>query len=230
MPGPKQLERLVLNKYLELTDQEFQILETESPDFILTSGDLNIGCEVTEYFPDYSSCGSNLRMRNAFIDTLNQKLREQLLELYPKGYSFTIHYSSESPGRTQIADEVNDVLQKIQSVSSKENIINPSPNINSIRIKSIGEYPSRILLFLSSKYESPSVDWIKPIIDSKTKKSTQWTNSFDHLWLLISVGLSRSTDLDLRKIRLSKELLGEVWGKIALVDVPLENFVEIDAI
>jgi hypothetical protein len=89
MLSPKQLERLVLNKYLELTDQEFQILETESPDFILTSGDLNIGCEVTEYFPDYSSCGSNLRMRIAFIDTLNQEQGEQLVEVVQYGVSFT---------------------------------------------------------------------------------------------------------------------------------------------
>lgn len=229
MLSQKQLERLALNKYLELTHQEFQIKETESPDFILNTEDFNIGCEVTEYYPDYSSSGSSLKMRNSFIDKLNQTLRNQLLELYPKGYSFTIHYSSESPGRTRIEDEIKDVIQKIKISSSKGNIENPSPSIKEIRIKSIGEYPSRIILFLSSNYESPSVDWIKPIIESKTDKAAHWTKSFDQLWLLISVGLSRSTDLDLRSIRLSQDLLGEPWDKIALIDVALEKFIEIDA-
>lgn len=229
MRNQKELELLALNKYLDLTYQEYRVEKSESPDFNLKSADLSVGCEVTEYFPDYSSSGSTLKMRNAFLDKLNKRLRKKLLELFPNGYSFTIHYQPEQKGRSKISEEIEEVLHKINPDSPEASLEMPSQNIKRIVIKSIGHFPSRTMLFLSTNYESPSVDWIWPIIESKSQIATSWTNSFDQLWLLIAVGISRSSDLDLRTIKLSENMLGATWKKIALVDVSIEKVIEINA-
>ena len=85
MKSPKEIERLALERFLSATNQEFIVEDSESPDFILKDGTKTIGCEITEFAPDYSPKGSKLRAREQFINKLHSKLREKIISKYPFG-------------------------------------------------------------------------------------------------------------------------------------------------
>jgi hypothetical protein len=229
MLNKKEKERLALNKYLEASEQFFEFDDFESPDFILKVDDKLIGCEVTEFYPDYGSKGSKLRKRESHLNKLHHELRSKLIKKYLIGFSFSVSYKQYCSGKTPIKLEVEKVIGKLQYLSDYKIVDNPTINIRQIFIRKIGNLPSRISLMISTDYQEPKNDWFEPIIESKSTLLQNWKGNYAQNWLLISVGLSRSGDVTLNKIKDLKKLNTKNWDKVILIDVSFNDYVEINA-
>lgn len=229
MLSKKEKETLALEKYLKASGQSYEVKDFESPDFILNGDGRIIGCEVTEFYPDYTSNGSKLRKREGYLNKLHQSLRFKLLEQYPVGYSFSISYDPLSLSRSSIELEVLSVFEKIQNHIGSSKVKNPSINIRRILINKIGDYPSLISLKISSDYEEPQAEWFQSIIKSKSDRSKNWDGDYEQRWLLISIGLSRSGDVTIKRIKNLKNLNLNNWDKVILIDVNFSDYVEINA-
>lgn len=229
MLSKKEKEQLVVEKYLSASNQCFEIEGFESPDFILKGNRCVIGCEVTDFHPDYSPKGSDLHKRESFINDLHKKIRSKLLKSFPFGYSFTINYIPTVGEKSQIDSEVDLVSQKIIDNIGSRVINTPSTNIRSIFFRKIGDFPSRISLMIRSDYIEPSSEWIEPIIESKSKKVEKWTGTYDKKWLVISIGLSRTGDMNLKRLNLSESLKSDIWDKIILIDIHFSEYLDINA-
>ena len=72
-------------------------------------------------------------------------------------------------------------------------------------------------------------EWLTPIIKSKDKLQENWTNNYDEKLLIISVGLSRSGDINLERLVLSEETGLKKWDKIVLIDIHFSKYLEINA-
>lgn len=229
MRSPKDLEKLAVEKYLNASNQSFEIEEFESPDFILKGKGNKIGCEVTKFYPDYASKGSSLRERESFLNELHQKIRVKLIEQFPRGFLFTINYKSIASKRTSIDSEVNTVSLNLSEHIESEQIDEPSVNIRRIFIKKIGDFNTKISSFVTSDYTPPKVEWFIPIIKVKTEKIKIWNETFDQKWLVISTGLSSSGDVSLRHIKDTEKLKSAYWDKIIIIDIIFADYVEINS-
>jgi hypothetical protein len=225
----KQKEKLAIEKYLTASNQYFEIEDFESPDFILKDKERLIGCEVTDFHPDYSPKGSVLHQRESYINDLHDKLKSKIRETNPIGYSFTIDYISIAKEKTKIDSEVELINRQIKENIDSTVLNNPSTNIRRIFIKKIEGFPTRFILMTSSDYVEPNSDWIKPIIESKTNKIEKWRGEYNEKWLLISIGLSRSGDLNLKRLDLSVDLKNNIWNKIILIDIHHSEYIDINA-
>jgi hypothetical protein len=67
MLNQKKIERKAVERYLDSSNQLFDITDFESPDFILKNESHEIGCELTEFYPDYDATGSKLKERKKII-------------------------------------------------------------------------------------------------------------------------------------------------------------------
>ena len=166
MLSPKELEKLAVEKYLQATKQSYEIEDFESPDFILKGKGHEIGCEVTEFYPDYTPKGSSFRKRESYLNELHQKIRSKLLEQYPRGYSFSISYKPSVSERSSIDSEVDSVSLIIRENIESRLVNDPSSNIRRIFIRKIGDFSTQIPLMIFSDYVLPKVEWFKSI---KTK-------------------------------------------------------------
>ncbi|MBZ9651647.1 hypothetical protein [Psychroflexus montanilacus] len=229
MRSPKDLEKLAVEKYLNASNQSFEIEEFESPDFILKGKGNKIGCEVTEFYPDYASKGSSLRERESFLNELHQKIRVKLFEQFPRGFLFSINYKSIASKRTSIDSEVNTVSLNLSEHIESEQIDEPSVNIRRIFIKKIGDFNTKISSFIASDFTPPIVEWFIPIIKVKTEKIQKWNDTYDQKWLLISTGLSSSGDVSLRHIKDTEKLKSAYWDKIIIIDIIFADYVEINS-
>ncbi|MFQ3182469.1 MAG: hypothetical protein ACI9Z4_002081 [Polaribacter sp.] len=81
----------------------------------------------------------------------------------------------------------------------------------------------------SSDYVEPNSDWIQPIIEAKTNKIEKWRDKYNEKWLLISIGLSRFRDLNLKSLDLSGDLKNNIWNKIILIDIYHSKYIDINA-
>lgn len=229
MINKKEIEKLAVKSYLTASYQTFEIEDFESPDFILRNSDLTIGCEVTDFHPDYSSKGSNLHKRESFINDLHDRMRTKIKELFPLGYSFWISYQSEKSENSKIDSEVELLQQKIIENIDSSVIKNPSINVRLIFISKIENLTTKVNQMVATDYQTPKPEWIKSIIEAKTEIMDTWKGGYDEKWLLISVGLSRSGDLNLKKLKLSSELNCNDWNKIILIDVRFSEYLDINA-
>jgi len=229
MLSPKKLEKLAVEKYLKASNQSYKIEDFESPDFILKAKGREIGCEVTEFYPDYTKKGSSLRKRESYLNELHQKIRAQLLEEYPRGYSFSISYKPTVSQRSSIDSEV-DLVNLIVKENIESRLVNdPSANIRRIFIRKIGGFPTQIPLMIFSDDVLPKVEWFIPIIEAKTELIKKWNGTYNHKWLVISIGLSRSGDITISRIKDLEKLKSKYWDKIILIDIHFADYVEINA-
>jgi hypothetical protein len=70
---------------------------------------------------------------------------------------------------------------------------------------------------------------LQPIIDSKSSKIKEWKRSFDERWLIISIGIPISGDLNLIKVKNLEILEPREWNKIILIDIHFGNYKEINS-
>lgn len=234
MPSKKEKERLALNRYLKASGQLFEFDDFESPDFILKVDNKSIGCEVTEFYPDYTSKGSESRKRENYLNNLHNELRSKLLEQYPIGFSFTVSYKPNCSGRIGIKSEVKAVIGKLQNLIDYDIVDNLFINVTSVNVRGvfisrIGDFSSRVSLIIFSDYQEPKNEWIETIVESKAALLQKWKDKYTQNWLLISIGLSRSGDVTLNRIKDLKKLNIKTWDKVILIDINLNNYVEINA-
>jgi hypothetical protein len=229
MLTPKEIERLSVEKYLKASNQYYEIEDFESPDFILRGNGNEIGCEVTEFYPDYSPKGSTLRKRESYLNDFHQKLKLSLLNQYPKGFSFDLSYKPTGSKKCSNDEEVESVCLNIQKNINSRLINNPSTNISRIFIRRIEDIPTRITQMIFSDYAHPKAEWFKPIIVAKTNKMKKWNGIYDYKWLIISTGLSRSGEITVGRIKHLENLKSAFWDKIILIDIHFADYIEIDA-
>jgi hypothetical protein len=229
MLNQKELERKAVERYLDSSNQLFDITDFESPDFILKNESYEIGCEVTEFYPDYDATGSKLKKRESFIKKLHKTLGIELLDRYPKGFVFDICYEFAATEKTSIKSEVQSVINNIESYFYKGQVIPSSINIRKISIRKTDLLPTRLILSIPSHYSDPTQEWLQPIIDSKSSKIKEWKRSFDKRWLIISIGISISGDLNLNKIKNLEILEPREWNKIILIDIPFGDYKEFNS-
>ena len=232
MRDTKRIEKLTLERYLTASKQSYNIKQHETPDFILEKNGKIIGCEITEYYPDYSKKGSNTRKRESYLKKLHEKIETKLIEKFPKEYLFTINYKATSNIKSKINLEVE--VEKIHKLIS-ENIDlrylnNPSPNINSVIIDKQVNLSTKIIFMLFSDFKPFKKEYIDPIIKEKTKLLKRWNQKFNQKWLIISIGLSMSSDLNIDDFEKSDNIKLDEWDKIILLDIHFSKYVEINAI
>jgi hypothetical protein len=156
-------------------------------------------------------------------------LRLSLLDQYPQGFSFAINYKPDNSEKSSTDEEITSVCSNIQKNINSSVINAPSPNINQIFIRKNGDFPTQISQMLCSDYIEVKTEWFKPIIAAKTKKQKNWNDSYDCKWLLISIGLSRSGEINLKEIEHLQELRSAYWDKIILIDINFADYIEINA-
>lgn len=225
----KEIEKLAIKKYLDVTGQSFEISEYESPDFILRGLDIEIGCEVTEYYPDYGPKGSELRKRESYLKQLHVRIRIMLIEKYPIGYRFSIIYKPKATKRSSIDAEVTSVDLAMNHNLKSQIIVNPSISISQIQIEQLNDLPTQAELLVYSDFLQNDKKSLEQIIEVKTGLSKKWNNRYKYKWLIISFGVSISGDVRFDLIKDLDKVKDNYWDKIVLIDINFGNYKEINA-
>lgn len=223
----KEIERLAVEKYLQASDQSYEVEDFESPDFILRGEGKKIGCEVTEFYPDYSPKGSDLRQRKRYLNNFHQKLKTKLLEYYPQGYTIGINYKPYMSEKSSTDLEVESVFFNIKQSINLRYINDPSKNIRGILIHKIGDFPTLISQMIASDDITPKAEWLIPMIESKTKLMQNWNSTFSEKWLIISIGPSRTGYISINRIKNLDSVKYILWNKIILIDIHFADYIEI---
>jgi hypothetical protein len=223
----KEIERLAVEKYLQASDQSYEVEDFESPDFILRGKGKKIGCEVTEFYPDYSPKGSDLRQRERYLNNFHQKLKTKLLEYYPQGYTIGINYKPYMSEKSSTDLEVESVFFNIKQSINLRYINDPSKNIRGILIHKIGDFPTLISQMIASDDITPKAEWLIPMIESKTKLMQNWNSTFSEKWLIISIGPSRAGYISINRIKNLDSVKYILWNKIILIDIHFADYIEI---
>jgi hypothetical protein len=165
----KEIERLAVEEYLQACDQSYEVEDFESPDFILRGEGKKIGCEVTEFYPNYSPKGSDLRQRERYLNNFHQKLKTKLLEYYPQGYAIDINYKPYMSEKSSKDLEVESVFFNIKQSINLRYINDPSKNSRELFFHKIGDFSTLISQMIASDGIIPKAKWLMPMIESKTK-------------------------------------------------------------
>ena len=83
---------------------------------------------------------------------------------------------------------------------------------------------------LFSDFKTFKKEYIDTIIKEKTKLLKRWNQKFNQKWLIISIGLSMSSYLNIDDFEKSDSLKLDEWDKIILLDIHFSKYVEINAI
>jgi hypothetical protein len=223
----KEIERLAVEKYLQASDQSYEVEDFESPDFILRGEGKKIGCEVTEFYPDYSPKGSDLRQRKRYLNNFHQKLKTKLLEYYSQGYTIGINYKPYMSEKSSTDLEVESVFFNIKQSINLRYINDPSKNIRGIFFHKIGDFPTLISQMIASDDITPKAEWLIPMIESKTKLMQNWNSTFSEKWLIISIGPSRTGYISINRIKNLDSVKYILWNKIILIDIHFADYIEI---
>ncbi|TXK78591.1 hypothetical protein [Mesonia sp. K4-1] len=226
MLGKKEKERLFLDKYLDQLEEKFEIESTESPDFILTRNNYKIGCEITDFYSDYSDTGSILKRSEVYVNRLHKIVRKRIKERYPEGYSINIHYSHLVINQLKFIEEAKSLEEEIKNHINERQIINPTPNIRRVIILKTN-HSTIINKSVTSNYEDTKEEYINYIVKSKSQLASKWFSKFESNWLIICAGASGANDLDLRDISSSDKFEFYNWNRIILVDIFTSKILEI---
>ena len=196
----KERERAFLREVKRI-DPEFpsgQVVDSESPDFIIDLTPKVLGIEIVEYVRGQNSGESALRRR----EVVGQKTINRAKDEFYKSSDVPLYiifswYPHRYPRQSEITELANVTVRAIQNNIPQnlfESILIPNSSfdgtplekfVRSIRITRVRNEGQILWSSIESGFIGAAASEIQAIISSKNEKVKQYKTKCDHTWLII---------------------------------------------
>jgi len=222
-----EYENLVLFLKSKSWFENFEIKESECPDFILTekATNINIALEITEFFNDYSKKGSNDQREYNHLSNVTDQTRKYIKEKFKnKKLKFYLTYKLTNDKSIDFNfNMIKKYLDEFYSSDLKKNtIVINSKNLEKIVIEESNLEPEFCTLAVTGNNPIDENTLKKHIVD-KIIKQKKWKGNFNEKWLLIHTGNGFSNNFNKpKKLETNFCEFKSNWDKIFLM-FPTKN-------